>query len=282
MRTVRDPATLAEMVRGYRTDGHKIGFVPTMGALHEGHMSLVRLARKKAERVVVSIFVNPTQFGPNEDYVRYPRTESKDLQLLEQAGVDMVYLPKVAAMYPSDAGISIESGPVGRVFEGNFRPGHFNGVLTIVAKFFHQVDPHFAVFGQKDAQQLFLVRRMVRDFDFSIAIIEGETVREADGLAMSSRNVFLKTAERTNAIVLYQALQTARAAIESGVSSLTQLQTAMLDVVTPHDSIAVDYLTVVSDENFTEMDPVPHSARLIGAIRLGSVRLIDNLPVRAE
>jgi pantoate--beta-alanine ligase len=282
MRTVRDPATIEEMVRGYRADGHTIGFVPTMGALHEGHLSLVRRARERADRVVVSIFVNPTQFGPNEDYLRYPRTEGKDLHLLEQAGVDAAYVPEDSAMYPSGATISVDSGPVGREFEGKFRPGHFSGVLTIVAKLFHQVNPHFAVFGQKDAQQLFLVRRMVRDLDFPVTVIEGETVREADGLAMSSRNVFLKTAERKRAIVLYQALQTAKAAIESGVHSLEQLQSAMSDAVAVHEGITVDYLTVVSDENFAEVDPVPDSARLIGAIRLGSVRLIDNILVRAE
>lgn len=280
MRVVRDPLALAQLVDGFRADGQIIGFVPTMGALHEGHLSLVRLVGAKADRVVVSVFVNPTQFGPNEDYLRYPRAETKDLGLLEKLDVDVAYVPSVSTMYHAGAAITVDPGHVGRMFEGQVRPDHYRGVLTIVAKLFHQVHPHIAVFGQKDAQQLFLVRQMVRDLNFPLTIIEGETTREADGLAMSSRNVYLKTAERVKATVLLKALTIAKTAYETGIRSLAQLKDTMADAVAVEHEVAIDYLTVVSEKTFTESDPVPESARIIGAIRLGSVRLIDNLSVR--
>ena len=281
MKIAREPSAIHDLTRGFRMDEQSVGFVPTMGALHEGHLSLVRKAREVCNRVVVSIFVNPTQFGPNEDYLRYPRKEEEDLELLRGENVDAVYLPAVASMYPPNAMVTVDPGHVGHIFEGKVRPGHFRGVLTVVAKLFQHVNPHAAVFGQKDAQQLFLIKQMVRDLDFSVTILEAETVREADGLAMSSRNAYLKTAERVKATTLNRALKTAEAAFASGVRSLTQLQTAMNDVVALESELTVDYLTAVSEDTFLELDPVPEQARLIGAVRLGSVRLIDNIKVSA-
>ena len=281
MQIVREPSVIRERSKDFRLDGQTIGLVPTMGALHEGHLSLVRRARETCDRIMVSIFVNPTQFGPNEDYLRYPRNEEQDLEMLRSEDVDIAYLPSVAAMYQTGADITVDPGHLGHIFEGKIRPGHFRGVLTLVAKLFLQINPHSAIFGQKDAQQLFLIRQMVRDLNFPLTIIEAETIREADGLAMSSRNVFLKTAERKKTIALHNALGSAKAAFKTGVRSLVQLQAAMNDVIAEEQEIVADYLTAVSEDTFLEIDPVPDNARLIGAVRLGSVRLIDNLKLSA-
>jgi pantoate--beta-alanine ligase len=277
----REPSSLSALLDGFRSAGRRLGFVPTMGALHDGHLSLIDKARAHSDVVVVSIFVNPTQFGPNEDYLKYPRPETKDLQLLTDRNVDVAYLPSVAVMYPSDASVTVDPGPVGSEFEGRFRPDHFRGVLTVVAKLFHQVRPTVAVFGSKDAQQLFLIRQMVRDLNFAIEIIEGETVREADGLALSSRNAYLKAAERSQATRLYRALSVARTAFKSGVRSLEQLKEAMIDSIAQDRVVSVDYITAVSRDTFVEIDPVPDESLLIGAVRIGSVRLIDNLVLKA-
>ena len=281
MKLVREPSAISELTRELRAAGQTIGFVPTMGALHEGHLSLVRLARRHCDKVVVSIFVNPTQFAPNEDYLRYPRHEHKDLAMLEQVSTDVVYLPTAAQMYAESAAITVDRGPVGMTFEGQIRPTHFRGVLTVVAKLFHQVQPHTAIFGQKDAQQLFLIRQMVHDLNFPVTVIEGETAREADGLAMSSRNAYLKVSERKTAPALYHALTAAKAAFVGGVLSLVQLQVTMQDAVATHHSVAVEYLTAVDENSFIEVDPMPDDIRLIGAVRVGSVRLIDNLKASA-
>ncbi len=281
MEIVHEPGVMTQLSEGFRRDGKRVGFVPTMGALHEGHLSLVRAARERSDRVAVSIFVNPLQFGPNEDYQRYPRNEEHDVELLRHEGVDVVYLPSVKAMYREGATVTVDPGHIAGIFEGQVRPGHFQGVLTVVAKFFHHVRPHLAVFGQKDAQQLFLIRQMAHDLDFPVEIVESDTVRDTDGLALSSRNVYLKSGERRRATVLYRALSAAKVAFEQGVRSLEQLQIAMKDVLVLEPDASVNYLTVVDEHTFKEVDPVPESARLIGAIRLGSVRLIDNLRVSA-
>lgn len=281
MEIVHEPDVMSRVSGNYRRDGQTLGFVPTMGALHEGHLSLVRAARERSDRVAVSIFVNPLQFGPHEDYLRYPRNEEHDVELLRHEGVDAVYLPSVKAMYGDGATVTVDPGPVGGIFEGHIRPDHFRGVLTVVAKLFHHVQPHFAVFGQKDAQQLFLLRRMARDLDFPVEIVESDTVRDTDGLALSSRNVYLKSAERQRATVLYRALSAAKVAFGQGVRSLEQLQVAMKEVLVLEPDASTDYLTVVDEQTFREVDPVPEAVRLIGAIRFGSVRLIDNLRVSA-
>ena len=282
MKIARDPEALGGIVQQFRASNEIIGFVPTMGALHKGHLSLVEVARAHAHRVVVSIFVNPTQFGPDEDYLRYPRPEGEDLRLLEDLNVDLAYLPSVSVMYQPGSNVTVDPGPVGGTFEGKVRPDHFRGVLTIVAKLIHQVDPDLAVFGQKDAQQLFLVRKMIRDLNFLTKIVEGETVRDPDGLAMSSRNTYLKSAERLKAPTLYKALNSGKTVFDKGVRSLARVNEAMMEALPHETEVQADYLTVVSEETFTEVDPVPESARVIGAIRMGSVRLIDNLPLKVK
>jgi pantoate--beta-alanine ligase len=247
-----------------------------MGALHEGHLSLVNLARATCDCVVVSIFVNPTQFGPHEDFARYPRTPERDLDLLRTAGVNLVWLPAVSEMYREHSTITVDPGPVGVLYEGAARPGHFRGVLTVVAKLLNQVQPDVAVFGQKDAQQLFLIRRLVADLQFPVEIVAGETIREVDGLAKSSRNAYLKEGERGLAPTLFRALQAGVSCLASGARETTAIERAMLDEA-QGANLVLDYLTVVGEDDFVRPDTVTCEVRLIGAIRIGSVRLLDNL-----
>lgn len=255
----------------------RIGLIPTMGALHEGHMSLARLCGPCDIRVM-SIFVNPTQFGVNEDLSRYPRDLAHDLLLCEQEGIDFVYAPTVEEMYDGMLRIEVDPGALGDLWEGAIRPGHFRGVLTVVGKLLHQVRPDSAVFGEKDFQQLALIRGMCKALDWPVSILAGQTIREADGLAMSSRNRFLKGTEREQAVVLYQALLAGQAAIRSGETRLAKVQEIMLGVARGVELATVDYMTVVNTETLLEQDTIATNGRLIGAIRLGSVRLIDNLP----
>ncbi|HEY3294433.1 MAG TPA: pantoate--beta-alanine ligase [bacterium] len=274
-------AELDAALKDMRRDGASLGFVPTMGALHSGHLSLLETTRSKAEKVTVSIFVNPTQFGPKEDYRVYPRVPEKDCELLEREGVALVFLPTAEQMYPAGSPlVTVDPGPVGNEFEGRSRPGHFRGVLTVVAKLLHLVQPNVAVFGQKDAQQLFLIRRMVADLNFPVEIVESATVREADGLAMSSRNAYLKAAERHKATVLYRALSEGKRLFESGLRSLDDIHAAMREAARSVEEFELDYATAVGESDFVEKDPLPQEARLIIAGKLGSVRLIDNLPLR--
>ncbi|MBU0507280.1 pantoate--beta-alanine ligase [bacterium] len=281
MRVVTETDEIHRQAEALRAGDKRLSFVPTMGALHEGHLALVRLAHQHADRVAVSIFVNPLQFGPREDFRVYPRTPEEDCERLEKEGVDLVFMPTTEAMYPSGWTVSVHPGPVGGVYEGKIRPGHFQGVLTVVAKLFHIVDPDVAVFGEKDAQQLFMIRRMVEDLDFRVKIIAGETVRESDGLALSSRNAFLTLDERAKAPVLYRSLQAGRLAIlDDGVRTLGQLQDAMRTVLAEIPELRVEYSTAVCDQSFSETDPLPKDdIRLIVAGRFSTVRLIDNLLV---
>src|SRR5918999_674379 len=209
MLTARTPSDLRRHVDAWRSTGERIGFVPTMGALHEGHLSLVHLAREHADRVVASVFVNPTQFGPREDFTRYPRQPEKDAAMLAEAGCDLLFLPDTTTIYPSGHATFVEPGGAAEGLEGEIRPGHFSGVATVVCALFNLVRADVAVFGEKDAQQLAVVRQMVRDLHMPVAIVPGPTVREADGLAMSSRNAYLSPDERRAATVLYRALRAA-------------------------------------------------------------------------
>jgi pantoate--beta-alanine ligase len=272
---------LRKLISEQRSLGKRIGFVPTMGALHAGHLSLIKLAKERSDYTAASIFVNPAQFGPSEDYSRYPRTLEKDIDLSKQCGVDLVFCPSVEEIYGQGEMVTVDPGSVADTFEGKIRPGHFKGVLTVVAKLFNLVQPDLAVFGQKDAQQLFMIKRMTSDLRFPITIAVGETVREQDGLALSSRNVYLKAAERENAKALYRALSAGQRQYLSGNRSLQLVQEAMLQVTREVNDLLLDYATVVSEESFAETDPVADSSLLIIAGKLGSVRLIDNLPVRS-
>lgn len=254
-----------------------VGFVPTMGFLHEGHLSLIRTAREGGARfVVVSIFVNPTQFGPNEDLSRYPRNEERDRELLERAGADLVFMPTVEVMYPPGASTMVSVGSVARPLEGERRPGHFDGVATVVLKLFNIVQPDIAVFGRKDAQQCAVIERMVRDLDVPVQLVFGETVREHDGLAMSSRNTYLSHEERETAPVLHRALRAGEEALLHDVEDVGEVERLMHRVAAGVD---VDYLVLVDPSTFEAPVDFHRDLLLAGAVRIGRTRLIDNIRV---
>ncbi|GAB2771542.1 pantoate--beta-alanine ligase [Nocardioides salsibiostraticola] len=280
----RTRAEVADALAAHRTAGRKIGFVPTMGALHPGHASLVDVAREQVDdgAVVVSIFVNPMQFGPGEDLDRYPRTLEEDLELCAEAGVDVVFAPDVAEVYPGgEPVVTVEPGPLADLYEGRTRPGHFKGVLTVVAKLFGLVAPDVAVFGEKDYQQLTLIRRMVTDLCFGVEIVGAPTMREADGLARSSRNRYLDEEQRREAAVVNRTLRAAQNAAAYGVPAALDAARAELRASTGVD---LDYLAICTpdlEREFSEYDatePETH-ARILIAARVGPTRLIDNLPL---
>jgi len=253
------------------------GFVPTMGYLHEGHLSLVRRARAENDRVAVSVFVNPTQFGPHEDYARYPRDLERDLRLLEPLGVDLVFVPSVEEMYPPGFQTWVIVEEVSRPLEGASRPGHFRGVATVVAKLFNILRPDRAYFGQKDAQQTVVIRRMVQDLNIPVEIMICPTVREPDGLAMSSRNTYLNPEERRAATVLFRALQAAKARYEAGERDAERLREAMREVIRAEPLARIDYVSVAHPETLQELERVEGPALLSLAVYIGTTRLIDNL-----
>lgn len=272
---------LSALLAPARRDGKRIGFVPTMGALHEGHASLMREAAQHADIVVVSIFVNPMQFAPTEDLDRYPRTLSEDLELCGANGVAVVFAPAVEEMYAGGFshdsvrdGVTVHPGLLATILDGESRPGHFDGVLTVVAKLFGLVQPDVAVFGQKDYQQLALIRALVRDLCLPVEIVGAETMREADGLAMSSRNLYLDPAQRTAATVLNRALHAARERASYGVPSA---RWAAMNVLKSEPLIELDYLALTS----VDLGEAPENGegRILVAARLGSTRLIDNMPI---
>ncbi|MEO3858997.1 pantoate--beta-alanine ligase [Acrocarpospora sp. B8E8] len=255
----------------------RYALVPTMGALHEGHRSLIRLAREQADQVVVSIFVNPLQFGPHEDFSRYPRTFEADLGVCAEEGVRVVFAPAVADMYLPDRQIAVSAGAMGSVVEGAFRPGHFDGVLTVVLKLFNLVQPDVAVFGQKDAQQLALVRRMVADLNLPIAIVGAPTVREADGLALSSRNRYLSSADRVTALNLSKALRAG--AVQREPERIKDAARAVLETAARFDPpLLLDYLALVDPATFTEVTEDHRGEAILAvAAKVGTTRLIDNV-----
>ena len=259
-----------------RSAGEPVAFVPTMGALHEGHLSLVRLARRHAPFVVASIFVNPLQFGANEDFGRYPRREADDAAQLAKEGIDVLYLPEPARFYPPDFSTRVEVGGVAEGGEGAQRPGHFSGVATVVARLFLQVLPDVAVFGRKDLQQVAVVRRMIRDLDFPIRLVVGETVRERDGLALSSRNAYLSPEERKRAVDLSRSLLAARARAFHGERDARSLE---VDVLRQLEAagLSVDYVEAVDAETMARAPEVRPGVALAAAVRLGKTRLLDNV-----
>ena len=276
MITVRDLESLREAIRNARTSSRTIGFVPTMGALHEGHLSLVRMAKRESGFVVVSAFVNPLQFGANEDLSRYPRDEANDARLLKREGVDLLYLPDASRFYPPDFSTAVEVSGVTEGGEGARRPGHFRGVATVVAKLFLQVQPDLAVFGRKDLQQLAVIRRLVRDLDVPIRLLVGETVRESDGLALSSRNAYLSAEERKQAADLSRTLFAARARAGRGETDAGMLEAdarRQLEAA----GLSVDYVEAVEAETMRRADRVAPGVSLAAAVRLGKTRLIDNV-----
>lgn len=269
--------SLADLRAARRKLPDPLGLVPTMGYLHQGHLSLVRLAREACASVAVSIFVNPSQFGPSEDLAAYPRDLSRDLAMLAAEGVDLVWTPSPEAMYPTGYQTWVTVEDVSQGLEGERRPGHFRGVATVVVKLFNAFGPQRAYFGQKDAQQVAVIRRLTRDLDFPVEVVIGPTVREPDGLAMSSRNTYLDPAERRAATVLYRALVAAQEAYASGARDAADLRRAMLDVLGSEPRARVQYASVADPDSLREAEGPVERALLSMAVYVGKTRLIDNM-----
>jgi pantoate--beta-alanine ligase len=263
-------------VRELRRNG-SVGFVPTMGALHAGHRSLMQAARKRCGVAVTSIFVNPTQFAPHEDFSRYPRTLEEDCRMLEAEGIDLVFTPTAEAMYPPGASTFIDVPGVSERLDGASRPGHFRGVATVVAKLFHIVQPDFAFFGQKDAAQVAVLRQMVRDLDFPVEMMVCPTVREPDGLATSSRNRYLSIEERNQALSLSHALNAAKKLADDGERRAATLLQAMSETLSREPDVRVDYISIVDPDTLLPLEDVRAGALLAIAAYVGTTRLIDNV-----
>jgi pantoate--beta-alanine ligase len=282
MLTARTETDLRQAIAPWRTAGERVGFVPTMGALHAGHLSLVRLARAHADRVVASVFVNPAQFGPNEDFNRYPRQPETDAAMLETAGCDLLFLPEVATIYPPGNATFVEPAGAAEGLEGACRPGHFRGVATVVCALFNLVRADVAVFGEKDAQQLAVIRQMVRDLHLPVEIVPAPTIREVDGLAMSSRNVYLSPEERRAATVLHRALRAAETAISQGERRGDAVRERLREVLNTEPLAHVEYAEVVSADSFQPVETLSGRLVLPLAVRIGRTRLIDNIRLTAE
>lgn len=277
MKVVRTIQEAREFSRGARARGSRVGLVPTMGALHEGHLSLVRMARNKSDVVAVSIFVNPTQFGPNEDFARYPRDLEKDLSLLESERVDMVFVPEVEEMYPEPGVTWITVEGLSDRLCGKSRPGHFCGVATVVAKLFNAVEPDVAFFGQKDAAQVAIIRRMVHDLNTPVEIAVGSIVRETDGLALSSRNAYLSAEERQQALVLSRALTKVKELFVVGERNTAKLIGAAKSEFSRVPEVRLDYCEIVDPDELTALATITQPALVAVAAFVGNTRLIDNI-----
>lgn len=282
MKVCRTIAELREALAPSRSAGRSIGFVPTMGYLHAGHLALAARARTENDVVVVSIFVNPTQFGPAEDLARYPRDLPRDLKLCEEAGVDLVFAPEPGEMYPAGFQTHVEVENLSRGLCGARRPGHFRGVATVVVKLFNIVQPTRAYFGEKDAQQLRVIRRLVRDLDLPLTIVPVPTVREPDGLAMSSRNVYLSAEERRAALVLYRALRLAEDLFARGERDAAAIAAGMEALIAAEPLARMDYLEVVDDETLEPVQKLERPALVALAVYFGKTRLIDNTVLREK
>jgi pantoate--beta-alanine ligase len=273
---IEAPRAMQAWADATRRAGRRIGFVPTMGYLHDGHLSLIAVARARADACVASIFVNPLQFGANEDLARYPRDLERDTARLRATGVDVLYLPAAGAMYPDGFQTHVEVERLTRGLCGRTRPTHFRGVTTVVAKLFHAVKPHVAVFGEKDFQQLAAIRRMVADLDFDVEVVGAPIVREADGLAMSSRNAYLSAPERTAARCLSRALAAARTAAAAGERAAATLCARARDVIEAEPLARIDYVELVDPETLEPVGTIAPRALLALAVFVGATRLIDN------
>lgn len=279
MERLSSKAEVRGAVIAAKHEGKRVALVPTMGALHDGHLSLVQAARARAEYVVVSVFVNPTQFGPGEDFEAYPRDVEHDLAVLKAEGADVVFTPSVKTMYADDAVVTVQPGPLGSVWEGAVRPTHFAGVCTVVTKLFSVVMPDLAFFGDKDYQQLQIVKRLARDLDLPVKVVGCPIVRECDGLAMSSRNAYLNPEERTAATVLYRALRTAETLALAGEGDARSLALVMQETIAAEPLATLDYADVVDPVTLEAVASLESPARAIVAARIGSTRLIDNMAI---
>src|SRR5690349_12825960 len=276
MRTVKGIDETQHACLEARRNGRRIGFVPTMGALHDGHLSLIHSARAQCDFVVASIFVNPLQFGPNEDLAKYPRPFDRDRQLLEAEKVDLLFAPDAAAMYPEGATTYVDVEGLTDSLEGKTRPGHFRGVTTVVSKLFHIVQPDLAFFGQKDAQQATIIRKMVCDLDIPVQVVVCPIVREKDGLAMSSRNVYLSPEQRKQATVLYRALSRMQTLADSGERRASALLEAGTDVISEEPDVRLDYLAIVHAETLRPIEDVSHDVMINTTWYVCKTRVIDN------
>ena len=278
MRLITSPREMRSAARIYQRGStqRRIGLVPTMGALHEGHMSLIRASRSACDRTVATIFVNPLQFGPNEDFTRYPRTFDQDRLLLEKAGVDILFAPTPDEMYPTPMQTLVDVPEIGARLDGASRVGHFRGVATVVSKLFHIVQPDYAFFGQKDAAQVAVLRTMVRDLNFDLDLVVCPTVRESDGLAMSSRNRYLTEAERTDALVLSRSLRAVENAVAAGQRNIAKLRELLLQELTVSGALRIDYAEIVDPNTLESLTDLPAQALVAVAAWVGSTRLIDN------
>jgi pantoate--beta-alanine ligase len=282
MRIIRTPPSMTAWSEALRRERAVIGFVPTMGALHAGHRALIRHARLECDALVVSIFVNPAQFAPTEDLARYPRRLAEDRALCREEGVDVCFEPTAAAMYPKGYQTVVAVPSIARRWEGESRPHHFAGVATVVTKLFAMVRPDVACFGQKDYQQCAVVRQLVKDLNFEIRLVMRPTVRERDGLALSSRNVFLATEERRVAPIFYHALLAGRRAIEGGSTEPESVHAVMRKILAGEPAIRIDYLAICDPQTLDPLDTIDRQTVILGAIRLGAVRLIDNVLARRK
>ncbi|MFC1957837.1 pantoate--beta-alanine ligase [Chloroflexota bacterium] len=269
--------TIAEMKQLRLELAESVGFVPTMGYLHKGHLSLVKRARAENSSVVASIFVNPTQFGPQEDFASYPRDTRRDLSMLEKEKTDIVFIPSAAEMYPPQFDSWVEAGKVSQRLEGAARPTHFRGVTTVVAKLFNIVQPTKAYFGQKDAQQAIVIRKMAADLNMNLEIVTIPTIREPDGLAMSSRNTYLNQEERRAAAVLYQSLSLAQQLWSQGEKDAERLRREMIKLIEQQPLANIDYVSIADTETLDELDEVKPPSLVSLAVRIGKTRLIDNV-----
>jgi pantoate--beta-alanine ligase len=276
MEIITSPDEMTRRAESSRISGERIALVPTMGYLHEGHLTLMREGRRRSSMLVASIFVNPTQFGPGEDFARYPRDMERDSAMLETVPVDILFAPEAPAMYSPDSQSWVEVTEVTRGLCGGHRPGHFRGVTTVVAKLFNVVKPHFAVFGEKDFQQLRAIQRMVRDLNFDVEIVPVPIVREKDGLAMSSRNLYLSPAEREDALVLSLALRAARETHRKGACCAEEIVFAAMRVLKRMKSVAIEYVEAVDAETLAPEPSLERPILIAIAVRIGKTRLIDN------
>jgi pantoate--beta-alanine ligase len=279
MQTITSISDMRFHAYAFRRAGKRIGFVPTMGFLHEGHLSLMQRARQENEIVAASIFVNPTQFGPKEDLERYPRDAEGDRKKCEAAGVDILFMPSAAEMYPDKPSVFVTVEGISDILEGAIRPGHFRGVATVVAKLFHIVKPRKAYFGQKDFQQCAVIKRMVSGLNLDIEIIVLPTVREGDGLAMSSRNAYLDPEQRQKAACIFRALTAGEELIKNGVREPEKIRQNMCSVMLAEQGVQVDYVEVADPDTLMPLGTMQGRAVLLVAVRLGATRLIDNVLV---
>ena len=280
MEIIRIPRIMQDTSLGHRLHSRTIGFVPTMGALHEGHLSLVRMSREENNITTVSIYVNPTQFGPSEDFTKYPRQIEADIEKLREEAVDVLFLPDDSLMYPAGSSTEIEVKGLSEKMCGQFRPGHFNGVATIVAKLLNIVRPARAYFGQKDFQQTIIIRRMARDLNLDVEVVVCPTIREEDGLALSSRNVYLEPQQRIAASGLYKCLNEVSREIKAGVRSGAKMRARMEQMLRGEPLISsIDYASVYDPKTLDEVEDIQEDVLLALAVRMGATRLIDNMLV---